>query len=48
MKEGRWRGMLGEALPGVSLDCPRVREKKLRVRILRELLQKVGWYEGEA
>ena len=23
MEEGRWRRMLGEALLGVSLDCPR-------------------------
>ena len=28
MEEGRWRRMLGEALPGVSLDNPREREKK--------------------
>ena len=27
MEEGRWRRMLGVALPGVSLDCPRERGK---------------------
>ena len=48
MEEGRWRRMLGEALPGVSLDCHREKGKKPRVRMLRELLQKEGWYEGEA
>ena len=47
MVEGRWRGILGEALPGVSLDCPRERRKKPRVRMMRELLQREGWYEGE-
>ena len=40
--------MLGEALPGVSLVCPWEREKKPRVRKLREMLQREGWYEGEA
>ena len=48
MEEGRWRRMLGEALPGVSLDCPQEQGKKNRVRVLRELLQQEGWYEGEA
>ena len=48
MEEGWWRRMLGEALPGVSLDCPRERGKKPRVRKLRELLQREGLYEGEA
>ena len=48
MKEGRWRRMLGEALPGESLDCPRERGKKSRVWMLRELLQREGWYGGEA
>ena len=40
--------MLGEALPGVSLDCPKDGGKKPRVRMLRELLQREGWYEGKA
>ena len=48
MEEGRWRRMLGEALPGVSLDCPRERGKKPSVQMLRELLQREEWYEGEA
>ena len=48
MEEGRWRRMLGEALPGVNLDCPRKRGKKPGLRMLRELLQKEGWYEGAA
>ena len=48
MEEGRWRRVLGGALPGVSLDCPKERRKKPRVLKLRELLQREGWYEGEA
>ena len=40
MEECRWTRMLGEALPGVSLDCPWERGKKPRVRKLRELLQR--------
>ena len=48
IEEGRWRRMLGEALPGVSLDCLREKGKKPRVRMLRELLQREGWYGGEA
>ena len=48
MEEGWWRRMLGEALPRVSLDCPQERDKKHRVRMLRELLQPEGLYEGEA
>ena len=48
MEEGCWRRMLGEALAGLSLDCPRERGKKPRVQMLRELLQREGWYEGEA
>ena len=48
MEEGRWRRMLGEALPGMSLDCPGERGKKPRVRMLQGLLQREGWYEGEA
>ena len=48
MDEGRWRRMLGEALPGVSLDCPQEKGKKPRVRMLRELLQREGWYGGNA
>ena len=47
MEEGRWRRMLGEALPGVNLDCPQEMGKKPRVRMLRELLQRGGWYGGE-
>ena len=38
----RWRMMLGEGLPGVSLDCPWKRRKKPRVRMLREMLQRRG------
>ena len=48
MEEGRWRRMLGEALPGVSLDCLQEKEKKPRVRMLWELLQGQGWYGGDA
>ena len=48
MEEGRWTRMLGEALPGVNLDCPREKGTKPRVRMLRELLQREGWYGGEA
>ena len=48
MEGGRWRRMQGEAPPGLSLDCRREREKKPRMRMLRELLQRKGWYEGEA
>ena len=48
MEEGRWRRMLGGALPGVSLDCPREGGGKPRVQMLRELLQREGWYKGEA
>ena len=48
MEEGRWRRVRGEALPGISLDCPQERGKKPRVRMLRGLLQREGWYEGEA
>ena len=48
MDEGRWRGMLGAALPGVRLDCAREKGKKLRVQMLRELLQRVGGYSGDA
>ena len=48
MEEGRWRRMLGEALPGVSLDCPQEKGKKPRVGMLRELLQREGWYGGDA
>ena len=40
--EGRWRRMLEEALPGVSLDCPQDKGKK------RELLQREGPYGGKA
>ena len=40
--------MLGEALPGVNLDCLQEKGSKPRVRMLRELLQRVGWYGGEA
>ena len=31
MDEGRWRRMLGAALPGVRLDCPQEKGKKRRV-----------------
>ena len=48
MEEGRWTRMPGEALPGVSLDCPQEKGKKPRARMLRELLQREGWYGGEA
>ena len=48
MDEGWWRRMLGEALPGVSLDCPQEKGKKPRVRMLRELLQREWWYGGNA
>ena len=44
MEEGGWRRMLGEALPGVDLDCPEERQKKPRVRMLRGRLQREGWY----
>ena len=48
MEEGRWRRMLGEALRGVSLDCPHERDKRAKVRMLREPLQREGWYGGGA
>ena len=48
MEEGRWRRMLGEALTGLNLDCPQEKGSKPRVRMLRELLQRGGWYRGEA
>ena len=48
MEEGRWRRMLGDAPPGVNLDCPQEKVSKPRVRMLRELLQREGWYGGEA
>ena len=48
MEEGRWRSMLGEVLPGVSLDCPQEKGKRPKVRMLRELLQREGWYGGDA
>ena len=47
MEEGRWRRMLAEALPGVSLDCLQEKGKKPRVWILRELLQREGGYGGD-
>ena len=34
MDEGRWRRMLGAALPGVRLDCPQEKGKKPRVQML--------------
>ena len=37
MDEGRCRRMLGEALPGVRLDCPQEKGKKPRVQMLHEL-----------
>ena len=48
MDEGRWRRMLGAALPGVRLDCPKEKGKKPRVQMLRELLQREGRYGGDA
>ena len=42
MDGGRWRRMLGEALPGLSLDAPRKKGRKPRVQMLRELLQREG------
>ena len=48
MDEGRWRRMLGEALPGVRLDCPQEKGKKPRVQMLRELLQREERYGGNA
>ena len=36
--------MLEEALPGLDLDGPRERGRKSRVQMLRELLQREGWY----
>ena len=48
MDEGRWRRMLGAALPGVRLDCPQDRGKKPRIQMLRELLQREGRYGGDA
>ena len=44
MEESRWRRMLGEALPGMNLDCPQKYGKQPRVRMLRDLLQREGWY----
>ena len=46
--EGWWRRILGAALPGVRLDCPREKGKKPRVQMLRELLQREGRYGGDA
>ena len=48
MDEGRWRRMLGAALPAVRLDCPQEKGKKPRVQMLRELLQREGRYGGDA
>ena len=48
MDEGRWRRMLGAALPGVRLDCPQEKGKKPRVQMLRELLQREGVCGGDA
>ena len=48
MEESRLRRMLGEALPGVNLHCPQERGEKPRVRMLRELSQREGWYVGKA
>ena len=42
--EDRWRGTLGEALPGVDLDGLSERGRRLQVQIRRELLQREGWY----
>ena len=48
MEEGRCGRMLGEALPGLSGDCPEEKGKEPRVRMLQELLQREEWYGGEA
>ena len=48
MDEGRWRRMLGAALPGVRLDCPQEKGKKTGVQMLREVLQREGRYGGDA
>ena len=48
MDEGRWRRMLGAALPEVRPDCPQEKGKKPRVQMLRELLQREGRYGGDA
>ena len=48
MEEGWWRRMLREALPGLNLGCPQEKGTKPRVRMLRELLQREGWYGGQA
>ena len=48
MDEGRWRRMLGAALPWVGLDCCQEEGKKPRVQMLRELLQWEGPYGGDA
>ena len=48
MEEGRWRRMLGAALPGVRLDRPQEKGRKPRVQMLRELLQRKGRYGGDA
>ena len=37
---------MGEALPGVSLDCPQEKGRRPRVQMLRELLQREGRYGG--
>ena len=44
MAEARWRWMLGEVLPGVDLEGSKESGTKPRVRMLRELLQREGWY----
>ena len=44
MAEGRWRGILEAALPGVDLNDPWEEEGRLRVKVLRELLQREGRY----
>ena len=38
----------GRGTPEVSLDCPQEKGKKPRFRMLRELLQREGWYGGDA
>ena len=48
MEEGSRRRMQGEALPGLSLHCPQEKGKKPSFRMLRELLQREGWYGSEA
>ena len=40
MEEDAWGG----GLPGMDLESPKERGRKPRVRMLRELLHREGWY----